>query len=83
MPTMRNRLFLLTRRDDSAALNYDFYDSIVVCAGTTVQAVKVRPDKATDSHAWPYPPYVECRLLGVAARSIPPNTVVCASFNAG
>lgn len=77
------KLFLLTQ---NANIDYDTYDSCVVCAENKEDAVKIHPDGFTldwdRNGSWVTKDLVECIEIGVAN----PNQkegVILSSFNAG
>lgn len=79
-------LYLLTRYDYA---DYDTYDSVIVCAESKEEAVKINPDGDFFDIGWRWmgdwvenPSQVKCRKIGVADKSIEKG-VVLASFNAG
>lgn len=74
-------LYLLTQ---DVNVGYDTYDSVIVCAESEEEAVKIPPD---GEYRWDdtwaeNPSLVKCRKIGVADESIEKG-VVLASFNAG
>jgi hypothetical protein len=84
-------LFLITRTDN---VDYDEYDSAVVCAGNAEHARRIHPssgDTFPDGDDWksrfnPWvsnPEQVKVEYLGVAPENITVGRVICASFNAG
>ena len=78
-------LYLLTQL---RVLGYDTYDSVIVCAKNPKEAKQFHPDgntlpSSSYSKSWvDDPDQVDCKLIGEAARGVPPG-VVLASFNAG
>ena len=76
---------------------YDTFDSCVVVAKNSDEAVLIHPtgdtfdqfDPNTSitafsfSSDWANPEYVDCELIGKAKSSLKVNSVICASFNAG
>lgn len=74
-------LYLLTQ---DVNMDWDTYDSVIVCAESEEEAVKIHPD---GEYRWDdtwaeNPSLVKCRKIGVADESIEKG-VVLASFNAG
>ncbi len=83
-------LFKIKRTD---VVDYDEYDSAVVCASNTLHAQKIHPasgDVFPTGHwahdianTWPVVPTdLKVEYLGVACEGIEIGSVVCASFNA-
>lgn len=79
-------LYLISRTD---SIEYDQYDSAVVCAKHAGQARRMHPSKGlewdtTDSHdmfAWTKPENVRVKKIGITEQKTP--GVILASFNAG
>ena len=79
-------LYLLTQ---DVNVDWDTYDSVIVCAESEEEAVKIHPngDIFDTVCRWGSewvkdPSHVECKKIGVADESIEKG-VVLASFNAG
>lgn len=79
-------LYLLTQ---DVNVDWDTYDSVIVCAESEEEAVKIHPNGYFFDTGWRWrnewvetPKYVKCRKIGVADKSIEKG-VVLASFNAG
>ena len=79
-------LYLLTQDVNT---DWDTYDSVIVCAESEEEAVKINPDgdifgtvRRWGSGWVKDPSLVKCRKIGVADESIEKG-VVLASFNAG
>lgn len=79
-------LYLL---EQDVNMDWDTYDSVIVCAESEEEAVKIHPDGEIwgTVYRWDYtwaenPSLVKCRKIGVADKSIEKG-VVLASFNAG
>lgn len=74
-------------------VDYDTYDSIIVCAENETDAKRIGPNGEIIPEIDPEnisPDYwatsaehVDCKFIGIAANDIPKNSVVLASFNAG
>lgn len=84
---MRKYLWKITQDERTG---YDTYDSAVVCATSVEEARRIHPDTVVGwkgykdgLDSWATPDKVTAKKVGVADKSIPLNTVVCASFNAG
>lgn len=67
-------LYLLERTD---SIDYDNYDSIIVCASTADEAIKIRPE-----YGWASEEYILLTKIGVAEDSVETG-IVLESFNAG
>ena len=79
-------LYLLTQ---DVNMDWDTYDSVIVCAESEEEAVKINPDgdifgtvRRWGSGWVKDPSLVKCRKIGVADESIEKG-VVLTSFNAG
>jgi len=82
-------LYLITRTD---CVDYDEYDSAVVCAESEAHARDIHPDggcrisermePAPKYGTWIAPELVKVELIGTAEPLLPAG-VICASFNAG
>ena len=79
-------LYLLTQ---DVNMDWDTYESVIVCAESEEEAVKIHPDGEIWGTVYRWddtwaenPSLVKCRKIGVADESIEKG-VVLASFNAG
>ncbi len=73
---MEMKLFYVSRTD---IIDYDQYDSYVVCADNEMEAREFHPQS---SHAWTTDDNVQCEYIGEAKPELQKGTV-CESFNAG
>ncbi len=79
------KLYLLTQNTN---LDYDTYDSLIVCAENKEEAKKIRPDKEKRGECKTYGCWVckiedvQCREIWIASKWIE-KWVILASFNAG
>ena len=70
-------------------IDWDTYDSVIVCAESEEEAVKIHPNGDFFDTGWEWPEgwvetpsQVRCQKIGVADESVEKG-VVLASFNAG
>jgi hypothetical protein len=76
----RLNLYLLSQDEN---IDFDTYDSMVVCAEDDREARNIHPDGNWGFHTWARSPLnVKCKLIGVAD-SAQEKGIICASFNAG
>jgi|GEM_PF-828567 hypothetical protein len=81
-----NYLYLLTRPD---FCKYDEYDSAIVCAANEEDAREIHPSGDNNDYnlvSWSgftTKEKVIIKRIGIADDDIEPNSVICASFNAG
>lgn len=67
-------LYLLERTD---RIDYDDYDSIIVCASTADEAIKIRPE-----YGWGLEKYILLTKIGIAEDNVKTG-IVLGSFNEG
>ena len=79
-------LYLL---EQDVNMDWDTYDSVIVCAESEEEAVKIHPNGDFFDTGWRWrdawvenPSLVKCQKIGVADKSVEKG-VVLASFNAG
>ena len=79
-------LYLL---EQDVNMDWDTYDSVIVCAESEEEAVKIHPNGDFFDTGWRWrdewvenPSLVKCQKIGVADESVEKG-VVLASFNAG
>jgi hypothetical protein len=83
---LMNYLYLLTRPD---FCKYDEYDSAIVCAANEEDAREIHPSGDNNDYnlvSWSgftTKEKVIIKRIGIADDDIEPNSVICASFNAG
>jgi hypothetical protein len=78
-----NKSYLLKQDYNSG---YDTYDSCVVVAESSEEAIQISPciSRWRTNNNWaPSPKHVEVKYLGLADNSLKSGEIVCASFNAG
>lgn len=73
-------LYLISR---TTLIEYDTYESAVVCAPSEAEARRMSPCPANAEETWVTPEHVAVRFLGVARAGVGYGDVLCACFRAG